>query len=625
MPTLTPGFNSCENAAYSTITPSVERHNVYLAFSQDLSDSITFDIDGFYSYRQNISNSGPLRGSVTLGGTNRNPYYRQIPGTAANAAQTVQFSYGPVLGDEIAENETLLQAGQVTPAVKINFGDNWQVRALVGYGRSRTSTSNLGLFTSRQTALANGTTLSTALNPYDIAATQNLALFNEDLFIHNKSSGEFEFLNPRVIGDGKLFSLPGGDVRTALGVEYSKTDLEVQRTDTLTRLRTAPVSASQDVISAFAEVLIPIVGSENSMTGIDRLELSLSGRYDEYSDFGSQVSPKIALTWDPAEWLTVRANWGESFNAPTVSDKLGIDSSLIRLISPPAQLPVGTVRSPPDGQLVLTGTIPDLQPQSTTNWAVGFDLRIIPNVTLSATYYYIDFKDIISLPQTTVSITTAVQNFPELFPFAPNLTPQQILAFAAQAPASGPAALQAAIQQGITIVSLIDNRTRNLGGTEAGGVDLQVAYSLPTSFGSVDARINGNYQLQRDTTNRPGGASVDDLLFGIPDLRVALTLGTTVGDFRAQATLNHTGGYDLDPATVNLCPCQRSVDTFDIVNLFFRYNFNATGLLRDLAVTLNVNNALDEEPPVYKLNTGDGFINGRTVGRLWQLGVSKKF
>ena len=627
VPTLAPGFNSCDSGEDSTITPSVERHNAYAALSQNLSDSVTFDIDALYSRRENLATQGPFRANATnLRPTN--PYYRQIPGTAAGAPQTVQFNYGAVFGNDAQDNQTVIEVGQVTPAVTIDLGDNWEVRALIGYGESKTSTSNPTLFTPLQTSYVNGTTLNTAINPYDIAATQNRALF-DDLIYNAFTSGEYEFLNPSAIIDGKLFGLRGGDVRGALGVEYAKTDFEVVRTDATTRLRTPPVSASQDVTSAFAEVLIPVVGAGNSMPGIQKLELSLSGRYDEYSDFGSEFSPKVAVTWGPAEWLTLRGTWGESFNAPTVADKLGAETALMRLITPPIQVPAGT-QTPPGltvqqtGQLLLTGAVPDLEPQSATGWTAGFDIRTPIDLTLSATYYYIDFKNIISLPQTTASAQAAFANFPELYPFYPNLTPQQVLDFSTQAP-NGPAVLQSAVQQGIFIVNLFDNRTRNLGGTEVSGVDVQVQYSHATGFGSFDASLNGNYQFQRDTTIRPGGATVDDLLYGLPDLRAALTIGANVQDFRAQATLNHTSGYDLDPATANLCPCQRSVDQFDVVNLFFRYNFNGTGLLNDLALTLNVNNASDEEPPVYKVNGGSGFANGRTVGRLWQFGISKTF
>lgn len=69
---------------------------------------------------------------------------------------------------------------------------------------------------------------------------------------------------------------------------------------------------------------------------------------------------------------------------------------------------------------------------------------------------------------------------------------------------------------------------------------------------------------------------------------------------------------------------------YDVFNLFFRYEPGDQGLLRDLTFTLNIDNVFDRDPPVYRqFNSSqyqiEGFINGNTLGRLIQVGVSKKF
>jgi outer membrane receptor protein involved in Fe transport len=59
--------------------------------------------------------------------------------------------------------------------------------------------------------------------------------------------------------------------------------------------------------------------------------------------------------------------------------------------------------------------------------------------------------------------------------------------------------------------------------------------------------------------------------------------------------------------------------------------FNDPGLTKDTAVTLNIGNVFDTDPPVYK-NAGTlpggiagGYANGQTLGRLIQFGFSKTF
>jgi iron complex outermembrane recepter protein len=65
------------------------------------------------------------------------------------------------------------------------------------------------------------------------------------------------------------------------------------------------------------------------------------------------------------------------------------------------------------------------------------------------------------------------------------------------------------------------------------------------------------------------------------------------------------------------------VGSFDVSNLFFRYDVNGTALLKDLQLTLDVNNVLDRDPPLLRASTG--YAHGSTIGRMVQLGINKKF
>ena len=87
--------------------------------------------------------------------------------------------------------------------------------------------------------------------------------------------------------------------------------------------------------------------------------------------------------------------------------------------------------------------------------------------------------------------------------------------------------------------------------------------------------------------------------------------------------MNHSSGFNVVPSAT--LP-QHSVSNYDVVNLFFKYTVPGDDLLtKNLSFTLNVNNVFDQDPPVYRLNTGNGYENFFTLGRLWMLGVSKKF
>jgi iron complex outermembrane recepter protein len=139
----------------------------------------------------------------------------------------------------------------------------------------------------------------------------------------------------------------------------------------------------------------------------------------------------------------------------------------------------------------------------------------------------------------------------------------------------------------------------------------------------VDQRL-----LRAGSETFPGAPFGDLLAANNVRLRLSLSGGANIGKLRAQATLFHTGGYDLNPA-VGVAPAQTHVSSFDVVNLFFRYDFRGQGAFKDLGLTLNLDKVLNRDPPVYRSNNivpaNDGYINGNTVGRLATLGSGKKF
>jgi len=113
-----------------------------------------------------------------------------------------------------------------------------------------------------------------------------------------------------------LFALPGGVARAVVGGEYRE-ETFADVFDRLSEARQVVGSAgnsaggARDAMALYFEALLPLVRG---------LELNLAGRYDDYSDYGSDFSPKVSLRWHPLERWTFRASYGEGFRAPTLSD-----------------------------------------------------------------------------------------------------------------------------------------------------------------------------------------------------------------------------------------------------------------------------------------------------------------
>lgn len=105
-----------------------------------------------------------------------------------------------------------------------------------------------------------------------------------------------------------------GAIQMVVGAEYRKEDYS-DTYDSLSEAGQVGGSAGnsagggRNLKSAYAEALIPVM---------DGLEFSVAGRYDEYSDYGNDFSPKISVRYEPLDGLVLRGSYGEGFRAPTL-------------------------------------------------------------------------------------------------------------------------------------------------------------------------------------------------------------------------------------------------------------------------------------------------------------------
>ncbi|MBY0422674.1 MAG: TonB-dependent receptor, partial [Parvularculaceae bacterium] len=371
------------------------------------------------------------------------------------------------------------------------------------------------------------------------------------------------------------------------------------------------------------ELQIPLLNEANS--GLHSFIVSVSGRYDSYSDFGDTFNPKVGASLMPFEWFTIRGNWGTSFTAPTPLDQLGSLTNQISAFPFVAFTRPGDTPLPGSRTVAVQGSVPNLQPQTADTWSVGFDASppVVKGLRASLAYYSVNFENILGTPTPNVGIFT---DFPgNVTTNVAGLSAAQLTAFAALAP-NGLSVINPLIASSAIVYQTVDFRTGNFGVLRVKGLDFSANYSLPIGVGSLDASVSGNYQLSRKQQASPTAAVADLLLFDNPKLFLQSTLGLTIDAFRASATLNHTGGFAIRPTTG--VPVQNRVGSFNTVNLFLGYDLAAkSGLLQDVSLTVNVNNVFDTDPPLlFRNDQGDaGYANGFTIGRMFIFGVSKKF
>jgi iron complex outermembrane receptor protein len=642
--------NVCDNNRYGDLYPIEVRHSGYVTLAQDISDTIRLDVQGVFSFTNQGDYVGPFSGQAAI--TTRNPNYVPMPGASPTAPETVQFSYGPLLGNNSGLNRTTYQVGQVTPTLTVDVGADWQVRTMFSYGQSNTAYDNsiynsslANLFLGGPTGSAATLPITAALNPYNIGATQNRVLFS-GLTTNDRGNSINQLINVRSMADGKLIALPGGDLRAAVGVEYIKDVFRLRQTDPSSRLLNPYSSISQADYAEFAELNIPIVGKSNNIPGIAGLNLDASGRYDKYENVIGKFVPKLGLTFQPVDWISVTASWGKSFNAPVPSDVAGqLPANQIIGLNPIANtanpggvVPPGTVLTGPNGSntlLFLQGNEPTLKPQSSTNWSVGADISppIVDNLTVGATYYKITIHDVLGLPTSGADQTPLFLYYPSRYVLFP--TAAQILAFAnSVGNSSGTQAIATAAAAGQKIIEIIDDRFGNVGNYYVSGIDFRAHYSHKTGFGSLDGTVNGNYKLRRDEQAAPDAPLTHDFYSqGIPRLTSTTTLGANIHSLRGQVSWLHTSKYAISPFLLRIpnfpgttTPLQTEIGSYDQFDLFFSYSFAGPALAKDLALTLNVENVADKDPPGGKFgNGGPTQFGPHTLGRIVEVGFSKKF
>src|SRR3546814_12335569 len=69
---------------------------------------------------------------------------------------------------------------------------------------------------------------------------------------------------------------------------------------------------------AYGELLLPIADPDQDLAFAHRASLTGALRYEDYSDSGDIVTPKLSFVYDPVEQVRLGVSWGKSFKLPTL-------------------------------------------------------------------------------------------------------------------------------------------------------------------------------------------------------------------------------------------------------------------------------------------------------------------
>jgi iron complex outermembrane receptor protein len=428
--------------------------------------------------------------------------------------------------------------------------------------------------------------------------------------------------------DGRLFDLPGGPVRLAIGAQARWEEYrDAFRSSSIAEVLR---QGRRNVQSAFAELSVPLFSQANRQPGLERLQLSLAGRYDRYSRTGSNFDPKLGLLWSPLRGLNLRASYSTSFRAPLLSEVSGAYTAFylpaVFLYANPAQAPAGSIG------LFLQGSNPAVRPETSRNWSVGGDLSpdFLPGLSLSFNYYSIRFSDRIAQPTSRV---TVVGNpaFDSIVDLSPDVAELTAIVAGAQTvlDATGPGFSNGgATPSDVDVV--LDGRVNNTALTRTRGFDFGIRYSF--AAGSNDFSLNADVThiiaFDDQLTSSSPVIQTLDRPYRPLDWRARGGLGWSRGGWAGSLFVNHAGGY-LDDRAVAL----RQVASHTTVDLSLSYTVPREdgSWLRGTRIAVYAENLFDNDPPRLAADpgstTGLGYdpINASGRGRFVALQVRRSW
>jgi len=606
--------NRCDGNDYVDLYPQETRHSLFATVHHALTPQLELSADAYHSIRETTVRSAQFSSNVNI--TSDNPYFQSVNGETAHM---VSFSYRDAFGDSSLALQRFVSTGLI-PGLTWR-GDNWQVKGTLNLGRSSNKINEHILNVAEENAAIAATSIETALNPYDPAGSNRAVLDRINNF-WDRFSADQSIRNARVVADGTLFKISGGEVKAAIGAEYHREGLKAW---IISGPDGAPLTASSNVSrhanSIFGELVVPLVGADNARPGLYALSLTVSARHDDYSDVGSTTNPKIGFSYSPFLGLTLRGNMGSSFHAPSLADTVDtVDSRL-------TNLGTGTFRWFPEGtsladslrpRLLVSGGNPQLKPEEADTWSFGFDFQpaSIDGLSLSATYFNIDFSNVITVAP-AFSGTGFFSNPGYSSFWKENPSIDEVRAMAGNIRLENMTSLEELFATNPPFL-IYDLSRNNLSSVKMSGIDFNTTYFHPVGSGMVTANLGGTYVLKRKTKTIADAASNDDLKNGTGRLNGLISLGVEFDHLVLRGTYAYRDGYPVLGLTN-----QTRVGSFRVVDLFAGYTLAGNGFTDGLQLTLNLDNIFDEDPPF--INNPNGFVNGSTLGRLIMVGLRKTF
>lgn len=328
--------------------------------------------------------------------------------------------------------------------------------------------------------------------------------------------------------EGALFALPAGDVRLAAGGGWRRNRL-------VAAVSGRDFTGRRDNLYAYGEFFVPLATPAQDLSFAHRASITAALRFEDYSDAGSIVIPKLGFVYAPAAELSIGLSWGRSFKMPTLNQQFSGYT--------PVLLPVtgyGTMFPPGSTYLYLGGRNPEVGPERSENLTLSATFRPSPRLQIVTSLFRIDYRDRVAPPFGSPLGTLTNPLYTDFITFNPSAALQaEAIAGAADPLGNG---TSGAYDPG-SVIAIIDGRDRNIAEQRYEGADLSIRYRAPLGKQTLTLAANATWLDSRQRL-LPGLPNTDlaGTIFNSPHFRARG--GATLGGerFTLAAFANVTGG-----------------------------------------------------------------------------------
>ena len=410
--------------------------------------------------------------------------------------------------------------------------------------------------------------------------------------------------------EGPLFALPGGDARLAVGAGY-RTNNFLQSS-----LVSGTVGADGDDSSrfAYAEINLPLIGADQGIPGVQRLELTAALRGEDYASFGRVTTPKLGVIYGPGTDFTLKASWGKSFKAPTLQQRYQTQSAGLY----PAAAVGGNGYASDATVLVPYGGNPDLEPERASTWSasMAFHPEALPALETELSWFDIDFTGRIAQPLVYQAQALSTPAYAKFIDYSPTAGEQAAIIASSQF-----SNFTGAPYNPGKVVAIAFNRYMNTVAQHVKGLDLSGSYGADLGPGWLAIRGSLSWlDSSQQTTTADRVHDLSGTLFYPAKIKGRIGAVWSQGGFSASTFANYISGVTN---TVNGIKS----GSFTTLDATLRYaTGERQGFFSGLEFALSATNLFDRSPPLYTPSGGNppyDSTNYSPIGRFLSVSASK--